>query len=101
LRYSLAIVFLTLSINFWLAYMLGAVAAIDTSGRYAVLTTAALGLGATIGPGIAGGLINGSDFTRMFTFAAVTIVAGLIVITNLLRRLEAASAAPSDLSESP
>ena len=86
--------------NFWLAYMLGAVAAIDTSGRYAVLTTAALGLGATMGPGIAGGLINGANFTPMFTFAGVAIIAGLTLITNILRRLEATSAAPSDVPES-
>ena len=99
LRYSLAIIFLTLSMNFWLAYMLGAVAAIDTSGRYAVLTTAALGVGATMGPGIAGGLISDSGFTPMFVFAAIAIVIGLVVIVNVLRRLEAVSAAAPDLQE--
>lgn len=100
LGYSLAIVFLTLSMNFWLAYMLGAVAAIDTSGRYAVLTTAALGLGATMGPGIAGGLISGANFTPMFIFAGVAIISGLTVITTILRRLEATSAALTDVPES-
>lgn len=99
LRYSLAIIFLTLSVNFWLAYMLGAVAAIDTSGRYAVLTTAALGVGATVGPGVAGGLIGDSDFTPMFVFAAIAIVAGLIVIVSVLRRLEANTPAWSDQQE--
>jgi predicted MFS family arabinose efflux permease len=85
--YSLAIIFLTLSLNFWLAYMLGAVAAIDTSGRFAVLTTAALGVGATIGPAIAGGLINGSIFLPMFIFAAAAIIAGLLVIVGVLQRV--------------
>lgn len=85
--YSLAIIFLTLSLNFWLAYMLGAVAAIDTSGRFAVLTTAALGVGATMGPAIAGGLISGSIFLPMFIFAAIAIVAGLLVIVSVLQRV--------------
>jgi len=87
LSYALAIIFLTLSLNFWLAYMLGAVAAIDTSGRFAVLTTAALGVGATIGPAIAGGLISGSTFLPMFIFAAIAIVAGLLVIVSVLQRV--------------
>jgi len=85
--YALAIIFLTLSLNFWLAYMLGAVAAIDTSGRFAVLTTAALGVGATMGPAIAGGLISGSTFLPMFIFAAIAIVAGLLVIVSVLQRV--------------
>jgi hypothetical protein len=67
--------------------MLGAVAAIDTSGRFAVLTTAALGVGATIGPAIAGGLINGSIFLPMFIFAAAAIIAGLLVIVGVLQRV--------------
>ena len=86
-RYSFAIVFLTLSINFWLAYMLGGVAAIDTSGRFAVLVTAALGVGATIGPAIAGGLIANSNYLPMLAFAIVTIMAGLMIIVSVLRRL--------------
>lgn len=96
LQYSLAIIFLTLSINFWLAYMLGAVAAIDTSGRYAVLTTAALGVGATVGPGVAGELIGDSDFVPMFVFAAISIVVGLTAIVSVLRRLDANSSALPD-----
>jgi hypothetical protein len=86
-RYSLAIVFLTLSINFWLAYMLGGVAAIDTSGRFAVLVTAALGVGATIGPAIAGGLIANSNYLPMLTFAIVAIMLGLMIIVSVLRRI--------------
>ena len=86
-RYSFAIVFLTLSINFWLAYMLGGVAAIDTSGRFAVLVTAALGVGATIGPAIAGGLIDNSNYLPMLAFSLVAIMAGLMIIVNVLRRL--------------
>lgn len=85
-RFSLAIICLTLSLNFWLAYMLGAVTAVDTKGRYAVLTTAALGLGATFGPAIAGGLVSSSGFLSMFIFAAAATLTGLLVITGILRK---------------
>ena len=87
IRYSFAIVCLTLSINFWLAYMLGGVAAIDTSGRFAVLVTAALGVGATIGPAIAGGLIANSNYLPMLAFSLVAIMIGLAIIVSVLRRL--------------
>ncbi len=86
IRYSFAIVFLTLSLNFWLAYMLGGVAAIDTSGRFAVLVTAALGVGATIGPAIAGGLIANSNYLPMLAFSLVAIMMGLAIIVSVLRR---------------
>jgi len=85
-RYSFAIIFLTLSLNFWLAYMLGGVAAIDTSGRFAVLVTAALGVGATIGPAIAGGLIANSNYLPMLAFSLVAIMMGLAIIVSVLRR---------------
>lgn len=88
-RYSFAIVFLTLSLNFWLAYMLGGIAAIDTSGRFAVLVTAALGIGATIGPAIAGGLIANSNYMPMLAFSLVAIMLGLTIIVSVLRRLAA------------
>lgn len=58
LQYSLAIIALTLTLNFWLAYMLGSVTRVDISGRYAVLTTAALGGGAMVGPAISGFVCN-------------------------------------------
>lgn len=95
LRFSAAIVCLTLSLNFWLAYMLGGVGAIDTSGRFAVLTTAALGIGAMLGPGIGGALIRQTDFAPLFGFAAICIVAGLGLIVSVLSRFARHSAMPA------
>jgi len=86
LRFSAAIVCLTLSLNFWLAYMLGAVTAVDVQGRYAVLTTAALGIGATFGPAVAGGLVAAGGYLPMFAFAAAAIATGLAIMTAILRR---------------
>jgi predicted MFS family arabinose efflux permease len=100
MSYAVAIIFLTLSLNFWLAYMLGAVAAIDTSGRFAVLTTAALGVGATLGPAIAGGLITDSNFLPMFMFTGTAIAAGLLVIVSVLQRVAPQVAVLSDHLES-
>lgn len=91
IQYSIAIVFFTLSLNFWLAYMLGGVAAIDSSGRFAVLVTAALGIGATIGPAIAGGLIANSNYLPMLIFSSIAIGTGLIVIVSVLQRSTADS----------
>lgn len=86
LRFSAAIVCLTLSLNFWLAYMLGAVTAVDVQGRYAVLTTAALGIGATFGPAIAGALVAAGGYLPMFAFAAAAIATGLVIMTVILRK---------------
>jgi hypothetical protein len=49
--------------------------------------TAALGVGATIGPAIAGGLIANSNYLPMLAFSFVAIMAGLMIIVNVLRRL--------------
>jgi predicted MFS family arabinose efflux permease len=86
-RYAIAISVLTYSWNFWLAYFLGTVATADFTGRYSVLTTAALGLGATLGPGIAGSLVNGAEFSRLFLFSFVAIIGGLVTIVWVLSRL--------------
>lgn len=90
IRYTVAIVFLTLSMNFWLAYMLSGVAAADISGRYAVLATAALGIGATLGPAIAGGLIEGFNYSPMLAagLAAILLGTGLIIFALTRPHLE-------------
>jgi predicted MFS family arabinose efflux permease len=85
--YATAISIFTFSWNFWLAYYLGTVATADYSGRYSVLTTAALGLGATLGPGIAGRLVVGTEFSGLFVFSFATIIGGLILIVGVLSRL--------------
>jgi predicted MFS family arabinose efflux permease len=86
--YSVAVGFLTFSWNFWLAYLLGTIASADFQRRYAVLTTAALGLGATIGPGLAGGLVTGNQFQPIFILAGITISLGLVIILWVLSSLQ-------------
>ena len=86
-EYAVAISLFTLSWNFWLAYLLGTVATADFTGRYVVLTTAALGLGATLGPGIAGSLVQGAAFNRLFVFSFAAIIGGLLVVLWVLSQL--------------
>lgn len=43
------------------SYQMGAVAVLDTHGRFLVLMTAAQGLGAAVGPGVAGAVLAGQD----------------------------------------
>jgi predicted MFS family arabinose efflux permease len=86
-RYALAIIALTLSMNFWLAYMLSSVATADTSGRYAVLVTAALGIGATLGPAIAGGMSQGANYSSMLAAGLLSILLGTGLIIRALQRL--------------
>lgn len=85
-RYSFAIIALTLSLNFWLAYMLGSVTRVDISGRYAVLTTAALGGGAMVGPAISGFVLQQSDMSQVLMVSLILIFAGLSGTTIALRR---------------
>jgi predicted MFS family arabinose efflux permease len=87
-KYAIAICFLTFSWNFWLAYLLGTIASVDFTGRYSVLTTAALGLGATFGPGIAGKLVEGATFSPLFVFSNLTILSGLLMVLWVLSKLK-------------
>lgn len=86
LQYSLAIVALTLSLNFWLAYMLGSVTRVDISGRYAVLTTAALGGGAMIGPAISGLILQQSTMLQVLVISLILICVGFSGTTIALQR---------------
>ena len=88
-RYSLAIIALTLSLNFWLAYMLGSVTRVDISGRYAVLTTAALGGGAMVGPAISGFVLQQSNMLQVLLVSLILIFIGFFGITIALRRFSA------------
>ena len=86
IQYSLAIIALTLTLNFWLAYMLGSVTRVDVSGRYAVLTTAALGGGAMVGPAISGFVLNQTDMLQVLLVSLTLIFVGFSGITMALRR---------------
>ncbi len=84
-RYIVAICLLTYFWNLWLAFFLGTIANVDTDNRYPMLTTVALGLGATFGPGIAGRLVESSTFNPLFIFSNLMILTSLIMILYVVR----------------
>ena len=86
--YALAVTLVVLGWNFWLAYLLGALASADTSGRFSALYTAALGLGAATGPVVAGLLVTGASFTPVLLVGVFAIVIGLGAALWLLGALE-------------
>lgn len=67
-------------------YQLAVIASFDTSGRYFVLALAFQAAGVTLGPVVAGLLIDGQDFAAVRELAAVCLAASLALILPLARR---------------
>ena len=61
------------------SYQMGAIARIDTKGKFLVLMTAAQGLGAAFGPSLAAALIREGD-----NYAGINLMAGLCCALGLL-----------------
>ncbi|MGB1237923.1 MAG: MFS transporter [Pseudomonadales bacterium] len=74
--------------SFLLPYLVGACAAVDSSGRTLAMGNAAIGAGLAFGPFIAASLISGNDYSILATVAAAFVALGFIAIVPLLRALE-------------
>ena len=73
------------------SYQMGAIAALDTRGRFLVMMTAAQGLGAAIGPAAAAGMIGGvGGYGRVLWLAAALGLASWLVFLFVLQRRRAA-----------
>lgn len=69
------------------SYQMGAIALLDTRGRFLVLMTAAQGLGAAIGPAVAAGLIGpGEDYGGIVRMAAGLVLASTLAFLWIIRR---------------
>jgi len=68
------------------AYQMGAIAKIDVKGKYLVLMTAAQGLGAAFGPGIAAALIQGDDYSAINLMAAVCSLVSFLIFFLIIYR---------------
>lgn len=77
--------------NFWLPYQMGAVAAVDLSGRYVVLIPFAQSLGVALGPIIAGRILTGDDFIPLMYSSAVFLIVCLVVFVPLLRTISSST----------
>ncbi len=73
---------------FTLSYLFGIISDADVSGRNASLIASALALGAGVGPGVFGVLLDDMGSQAAYAFAAVTIVLGCIIFVWLERRLQ-------------
>ncbi len=82
--YGVAVGLIVFAWNFWLAYLLGTLASVDFTGRFSALYTAALGLGAAVGPAV-GGIIATSFGLKPMLFSGLgAIMAGLLIALWLL-----------------
>jgi predicted MFS family arabinose efflux permease len=71
------------------AYQMGAIAKIDVKGKFLVLMTAAQGLGAAIGPGIAATLISDNDYSGINLMAALCCLASMLIFIFVIYRSRA------------
>jgi MFS family permease len=76
--------------NFTLAFQYGAVSQADVSGRLIVLAPVCQGIGAVFGSGLAGELVHGGSYWPAVVMAAITSLAGLLLILRLCRPRAAA-----------
>ena len=77
--YAAGIVGLGFTIGFVLPFQMGALAALDTAGRFVVLITAAQGIGSAIGP-LLGGVAVDAGGLRALLIAAVSALAIAAII---------------------
>ncbi len=80
-QYAIGSCLLTFAIGFMLPNAITEIAELDLDGRYVVLSVPAIGIGAMIGPGIAGVLSQFGDFQPLLIFGAVTLIISIILLT--------------------
>jgi predicted MFS family arabinose efflux permease len=71
---------------FVVAMSITSVAQLDPSGRFVVLTAPVLGMGAALGPAVAGSLIDGSSYLPVIAFSAGALGMSAVLVTLALRR---------------
>jgi predicted MFS family arabinose efflux permease len=82
--YATAVGLIIFAWNFWLAYLLGTLASVDFTGRFSALYTAALGLGAAVGPAAGGMIASRSGLNAVMFTGLGAIMAGLLIALWLL-----------------
>lgn len=78
--YGMGACLLTLSIGVSIPVLIAVTAMLDTLGRYIILSVPALGMGAMLGPGIAGLLTGGVSYTPILFFTGVSGVVSLLLV---------------------
>jgi len=78
--YALGTCLLTFAIGMGLPFAVAEVAELDHDGRFVILSVPAIGMGAMIGPGIAGILSETGDYAPVMAAAGVTITASILLM---------------------
>jgi|TARA_B110000211_G_scaffold219407_1_gene265125 predicted MFS family arabinose efflux permease len=84
--FAVATFFFSGAWNYSLAYQMGIVASVDVSGRFAVTMSAALALGAAVGPALAGMLVQQSGFGLVILFAIFAVFVSTVPLIRLAGR---------------
>lgn len=77
--YAVGACLLLFSVNFALAYTFGLTAEVDVKGKLIALSAASLSIGATIGPTIAGRLVETQGFSMVLLFSASCSLVALLL----------------------
>jgi predicted MFS family arabinose efflux permease len=78
--YASSTCLLTFAIGMGLPFAVAEVAELDVDGRFIILSVPAIGLGAMIGPGVAGALADAGSFTPVLIAAGVAIVVAMLLL---------------------
>ncbi|NQD95011.1 MFS transporter, partial [Pseudomonas sp. CrR25] len=71
-----------------MSYQMGVIASADRSGRVAVLIPAAITGGGAVGPGVAGMLVQGSDYAPLYGLFVLATLASLLIFLWIVRYLK-------------
>jgi predicted MFS family arabinose efflux permease len=78
--YAVSTCILTFGIGVGIPFAVAEIAELDSDGRFIILSVPAIGLGAMVGPGIAGLLADTGSFMPVLIAAAVAIVVSMLLM---------------------
>jgi len=78
--YALGTCLLTFAIGMGIPFAVAEIAELDVDGRFIILSVPAIGMGAMVGPGVAGALADGGSFIPVLSVAAVGIVVSMLLM---------------------
>lgn len=87
-KYVVVLILLPTAWYAGMAYQMGIIAEADVTGEFSVLMAAALGVGATLGPGMLGLIKSSLGLTAGLSFAGLVVIGGTLVSIWSLRILE-------------
>jgi predicted MFS family arabinose efflux permease len=78
--YAASTCILTFGIGVGIPFAVAEIAELDVDGRFIILSVPAIGMGAMIGPGIAGALADAGSFTPVLVAAGIALVISMILM---------------------